>query len=171
MRNVNPMQQSDQDDRMAYEQLAQKLAMLDQPTKIDANGLWLTNWKVVRISLDSVLVFPGEQKLWTARIDLTFSYNVNKPFCGIPSRAVGFGGNRNAAIGQALQNWIMGTAPVLLSHIYGQCLYGTDYAPDGNRFGIPGWNCITGPWVATGAETAKAEALALVGETPLIASL
>src|SRR6185295_16664088 len=75
------------------------------------------------------------------------------------------------AIGQALQNWIMGTAPVLLSHIYGQCLYGTDYAPDGNRFGIPGWNCITGPWVATGAETANAEALALVGESPLIASL
>jgi hypothetical protein len=154
----------------AYRLLAESLPRLGEPALVREDGVWLTNWPSIRISAGHLLVSrsPPEQEAWTAWLDLTLMYNTWRPETAAATHVIGLGGDGMSALANAVEQWIAGVAPALISHIYGELTFGADYWPDGDPRGIAGWNCICGPYILRGGDSLlKGEAGRLLQEHPL----
>jgi hypothetical protein len=159
-----------EDKQTVHRLLAQELGKLGEPAR-EEDGVWLNNWRGIRVTADTIAIAPAEARpdQLLARADLTFTYNVEKPYTAVRTHTVGLGGNRAAALKHAVDLWIAGTAPALISHIYGELRHGAEYSPAGDPLGITGWDCISGPYLFTGREAIKEEAAAYVQQHALIA--
>jgi hypothetical protein len=132
--------------------VAGALAQLEEPAQVQNDGVRLSKWPTVRISIDRAMVFPSasESEAWTAWVDLTFMYNTALPFTAARTHVVGLGNGRAEAVSDAVENWRMGVAPALISYIYGILKADADTWPPDHARSVPGWICINGPYVLRG---------------------
>ena len=150
--------------------LAKALAQFEEPAEIRTDGVWLSKWPSVRISIDRAMVFQSvsESEAWTAWVDLTFMYNTALPFTAARSHVIGLGIGRAEAVSDAVENWRKGIAPALISYIYGVLKADADTWPPDHERSVPGWICINGPYVLRG-DVMKIESLtAFLQQHPLV---
>jgi hypothetical protein len=150
--------------------LAKALAQFEEPAEIRTDGVWLSKWPSVRISIDRAMVFQSvsESEAWTAWVDLTFMYNTALPFTAARTHVIGLGMERAAAIFDAVENWRKCIAPALISYIYGFLKADADTWPPDHPRSVPGWNCINGPYVLRGNLTETETLTAFLQQYPLV---
>jgi hypothetical protein len=169
----------DPDD--VYGLVVEALTQFEEPSEARADGVWLTKWPSVRISLDYGTAWrpAPDNEAWSAWVDLTCMYNVNLAFTAAPTHVVGIGKGRSEAIADAVESWKKAVVPVLISYIYGFLKGEADTWSEGDARSIAGWSCIAGPYLlrgdAGGVETLgvflQAQALVLPVRERLVAML
>jgi hypothetical protein len=163
------LEQKDQ-ERETYRLVAEQLTSLGEKVSADDHGVWFADWPTICLSTRFLYIdrAAGEEVNWLARLELNFRYNMLMPETEIPSRSIGLGPTPSDCLRHAVQNWAIGIAPALISHIYGILKHGAEYSPDGHYLGIEGWNCISGPYVLHGTPDVKNSAATLLHERALI---
>lgn len=153
-----------------YRLVADQLSLLGEKVSADDHGVWFTDWPTIYLSASLIFIdeTAGERANSIARLGLNFRYNMLMPETEVATRAIGLGPTPTDALSNAVQNWIIGIAPALISHIYGRLTHGAEYSPDGHHLGIKGWNCISGPYVLHGAADVKTTAEDLLHRQALI---
>jgi hypothetical protein len=164
------MQSDSETDRAIYQLISEKLSTIGERVYVSDQGVRFAEWPTIRLfrRLLGVQQARGVAINWIAQLEMIFQYNAAMPETAVLSRAVGLGPTPDDAFSNAVQNWTSGIAPPLISYIYGFLKYGADYAPDGDVLGIPGWDCICGPYVLHGAEAVRVAAEQSLLQLPLI---
>jgi hypothetical protein len=165
-----PIHNRREEERETYQLVAEQLRLLGEDVFADDYGVWFADWQSIYLSIRFLWIdrAGGEEVNWLARLELNFRYNMLMPDTEVPTRAIGLGPTPTEALRNAVQNWITGIAPALISHIYGILKHGAEYSPNGHHLGIEGWNCISGPYVLHGAAEIKKTAEGLLHRQALI---
>jgi hypothetical protein len=152
-----------------YALVSAALGQFEEANEVRDDGVWLVQWPSVRISVDRALALrsAADSEAWTAWLDLTCMYNTALPFTAARTHIIGLGNGRAAAVADAVQNWRQGVAPALISFIYGYLKGDADNWPIGDARSVPGWSCISGPYVLRGDPTSVQELARFMQEKPL----
>jgi hypothetical protein len=83
---------------------------------------------------------------WLAHADICFSLNPERSETQINDCATGWGESQEQAAGLAADAWVQVTAPPVFSLLHCSLVHGAEWFPNGDTFGLPGWNVFAGPF-------------------------
>jgi hypothetical protein len=107
---------------------------------------------IIKASLSDQLFQDGN---WIIGLWIRFAINPNREDSIIYDCSTGIGKSKNEALETAIYNWYVLTAPAIFSLMIGKVFGEAEWIPEGDPYGIKGWDMFSSPHGFKGSDENK----------------
>lgn len=148
--------------------LQYQLQHIDVESRASTNCVLFARWPTLAFRMVAVNANYLASGSLVAHLDIQVELNQQLPATFIATCCTGIGPDLEAALFDGLDAWLQADGSVIFSVLNQRSVMNTAWCPNGDPFGIPGWDCFLSPYIVRGNDTAQQILIDFVQANPLL---